>query len=562
MVHSYTLFTGAASAYSATLQCAQFDDDFVEALKGNGRTFVCCVYLFHHHQPYLRMLTSSMFNSLLHMHKPVSYPGRSYHGPPAQQCSNCKAVFWNAESVGKEARTSSGSPIYNKCCKGGRIVIPPFLPRPEPLASLARFDGGSVSNKFMKNIRRYNCLFAFSSMGAKIDRTMNDGRGPPVFKICGQIHHRIGSLIPPHGRPPKFIQLYVYDTSAEVENRIASLESEDTIASDLDPTIVQSLVNMLDEHNLFAKQFRMARDRFAGNDTEDFVIRIVGPKNGDPPQYSLPATDQLAMLVVGDFSCEEFQRDIIVQKQTGDLDQISALHPAFMALQYPLLFPYAERGWQTGVLYTGATQSAKNAHVKLTMQDYYCYMFHYRRNEPNPYLCYGPLSTQAKVDARACVDENRLKYIMDHQADIRMESIQGICDAISRGSEQGSEVGKMTVLPASYTGGRRYMIQNYHDGIAICREYGPPDFFVTFTCNPKWLEISEAIFEPGQRPSDRNDIAVRVFNIKLEELLHDIRCGTPFGPCNAGIFIYIHQNHPFYLRPFVYYLFQILNISY
>jgi len=150
-------------------------------------------------------------------------------------------------------------------------------------------------------------------MGANIDRTMNDGRGPPVFKICGQIHHRIGSLIPPHGRPPKFIQLYVYDTSAEVENRIASLDHEDTTASDLDPTIVQSLVNMLDEHNLFAKQFRMARDRLADNEAEDFVIRIVGPKDGDPPQYSLPTTGQLAMLVVGDFSCEEFERDIIVQ---------------------------------------------------------------------------------------------------------------------------------------------------------------------------------------------------------------------------------------------------------
>ena len=156
MVQSYTLCTGAASAYSASLECAQFDDDFVEALKGKGRTFVCCIYLFHHHQAYLRVSTSSMFNSLLHVHKPVSYPGRSYHGQPAQQCSNCHAVFWNAESVGKEARTSSGSLIYNKCCKGGRVVIPPFLPRPEPLASLARFDGESVSTKFMKNIRRYN----------------------------------------------------------------------------------------------------------------------------------------------------------------------------------------------------------------------------------------------------------------------------------------------------------------------------------------------------------------------------------------------------------------------
>ncbi|XP_066357945.1 uncharacterized protein [Miscanthus floridulus] len=112
---------------------------------------------------------------------------------------------------------------------------------------------------------------------------------------------------------------------------------------------------MLDTHNSFAQQFRMARDRLADNDAEDFVIRIVGPKDGDPPQYSLPTTDQLAMLVVGDFSLDAFERDIIVQKQTGDLHQISALHPAFMALQYPLLFPYVERGWQTGYGGTGKT---------------------------------------------------------------------------------------------------------------------------------------------------------------------------------------------------------------
>jgi hypothetical protein len=373
-------------------------------------------------------------------------------------------------------------------------------------------------------------------MGAHIDRSINDGRGPPVFKICGQIHHRIGSLLPPDGEPPKFIQLYVYDTSNEVLNRLRSLNHDERRESDPDPAIVQSLLSMLDDHNPFAQQFRMARDRLADNQPEDFVIRIVGPRDGDPPQYSLPVTDQLAMLVVGDFNCDTFERDIIIQKQTGELQQISALHPAFMALQYPLLFPYAERGFQTGVLYDGAMTSSSNTHTKITMQDYYCYMFHYRKDEPNPYLCYGALSSQARVDARACVDENRLKYIMDNQADIRMESIQGICDAISRGSTEGSEMGKMTVLPASYTGGRRYMIQNYHDGIAICREYGPPDFFVTFTCNPKWLEIAEAIFEPGQRPNDRNDLIVRVFNMKLEQLLHDIKDGTPFGPCNAGTF--------------------------
>ena len=378
-------------------------------------------------------------------------------------------------------------------------------------------------------------------MGANIDRSMNDGGGPPVFKICGQIHHRIGSLLPPDDELAKFIQLYVYDTSHEVQNRIASLGHHDARGSDLDPAIVQSLAAMLDQHNSFAQQFRMARDRLADDETEDFVIRIVGPRDDDPPQYSLPTTDQLAMLVVGDFSYEAFERDIIVQKQAGDLQQISALHPAFMALQYPLLFPYAERGWQAGVLYAGVIQTRANAHIKVTMQDYYCYMFHYRKDEPNPYLCYGSLSGQAKVDARACVDENRLRYIVENQADIRMESIQGICDAINRGSTEGSEMGKMTVLPASHTGGRRYMIQNYHDGIAICREYGPPDFFITFTCNPKWPEIAEAIFDPGQKPVDRNDLIVRVFNMKLEELLHDIKAGTSFGSCNAGTLMFMHS---------------------
>ncbi|XP_066374762.1 uncharacterized protein [Miscanthus floridulus] len=114
-----------------------------------------------------------------------------------------------------------------------------------------------------------------------------------------------------------------------------------------------------------------------------------------------------------------------------------------------------------------------------------------------------------------------------------MESIQSISDAVNRGCIDGNEMGKLTVLPPSFTGGRRYMIQNYHDAIAICREYGPPDFFVTFTCNPKWLEIVEGILEAGQRPTDRTDIIVTVFNMKLEELLDDIRKGHAFGPCDA-----------------------------
>jgi hypothetical protein len=53
--------------------------------------------------------------------------------------------------------------------------------------------------------------------------------------------------------------------------------------------------------------------------------------------------------------------------------------------------------------------------------------------------------------------------------------------------------------------------------------HGPPDYFVTFTCNSKWPEISESLLEPGQKPTDRPDIIVRVYHMKLEELLNDIK---------------------------------------
>ncbi|GJY09223.1 ATP-dependent DNA helicase PIF1-like protein [Tanacetum coccineum] len=52
-------------------------------------------------------------------------------------------------------------------------------------------------------------------------------------------------------------------------------------------------------------------------------------------------------------------------------------------------------------------------------------------------------------------------------------------------------------------GGPRYMMQNYQDAMAICRTYGNPDMFITFTSNPKWSEISSMIAHvPGQKAHD------------------------------------------------------------
>lgn len=64
-----------------------------------------------------------------------------------------------------------------------------------------------------------------------------------------------------------------------------------------------------------------------------------------------------------------------------------------------------------------------------------------------------------------------------------------------------TEVGKRIALPATHVDSPRYMYQNYHDAIALCRYFGPLDLFVTFTCNPQWPKISRLLLN-GQRPND------------------------------------------------------------
>ncbi|GBM82666.1 hypothetical protein AVEN_42526-1 [Araneus ventricosus] len=76
-------------------------------------------------------------------------------------------------------------------------------------------------------------------------------------------------------------------------------------------------------------------------------------------------------------------------------------------------------------------------------------------------------------------------------------------------------------------GSSHNMQQNYQDAMAMVRKFGKPDLFLTFTCNPSWFEVLNCM-EGVQRPEDRPDIIIRVFNMKLKELLEDI--------CKHGIF--------------------------
>ncbi|KAL3629794.1 hypothetical protein CASFOL_027016 [Castilleja foliolosa] len=132
-------------------------------------------------------------------------------------CQYCHAYFWNEER--KRQNHTTSTPEYRHCCLNGKVELPQLKRPPQLLLDLT--DGITPRSKhFIQNIRSYNSMFSFTSMGGKIDNSMNKGNGPPVFKLQGQNYHRIGSLLPIEGEQPKFAQLYIHDTTNEISNRI------------------------------------------------------------------------------------------------------------------------------------------------------------------------------------------------------------------------------------------------------------------------------------------------------------------------------------------------------
>ena len=109
------------------------------------------------------------------------------------------------------------------------------------------------------------------------------------------------------------------------------------LEGDIDPEIVQGLSVMLEEHNILVKTFRMARDRYKEHPECEFYLRLLSNRNTDGRQYNLPTTSEVAGLIVGDLTEENFQRDIIVEHRKNGIQRISDLHPSFMSMTYPLI---------------------------------------------------------------------------------------------------------------------------------------------------------------------------------------------------------------------------------
>ena len=135
-------------------------------------------------------------------------------------CQFCSALLWFNERI--ERYKDEDDLQFALCCSNGKIKVP-FLQKPPPLFRSLFFNKNTNdSRNFLSNIRAYNNMFSFTSMGGKIDTTINArGKGPYTFIMGGQNYHYLGSLLPNEGTHPIYSQLYLHDTDNEIQNRIS-----------------------------------------------------------------------------------------------------------------------------------------------------------------------------------------------------------------------------------------------------------------------------------------------------------------------------------------------------
>lgn len=295
-------------------------------------------------------------------------------------------------------------------------------------------------------------------------------------------------------------------------------------------------MNMLRQCNVHVKTFRNAMDRFNDEeDSQELCLKLIHNRVKDGRVYNLPTSSEVAGLVVGDFRINMDKRDIILEKNSGKLKRIHELHPCYLPLQYPLIFPYGEDGFRLGIQH-GYTGNKKNKKPNISMREFFAYRIQIRKVGSQALLLSRRLLQQFLVDAYTMIETHRLRYIRKNQANLRSLSFSKFVAASNQGLSSLPIEGNRIIIPSSFTGWPRYMHQMYLDAMTICKYYGFPDLFITFTCNPKWPELTRYFAKYNLRSEDRPELCCRLFKIKLDSLMDDLTKKHLLGKTVSGNF--------------------------
>jgi hypothetical protein len=194
---------------------------------------------------------------------------------------------------------------------------------------------------FCQHIWNYNNTLSFTSLCAEIDRTTQGQPGVYTFRISGNLYHNVRSVIPTADRSSGFAQIYVIGGNNLVEAMHRIRQSK----SPLLMSLMMELQQFLTTHNSYAKFYCNVQLHLHKAPHSEFVLKQVIPAGFNRKISNKPSVDEVAMVVESSNDASIGPRDILLQKADGEPVKITNQHSGYLALWYPILFPYGQPNW-------------------------------------------------------------------------------------------------------------------------------------------------------------------------------------------------------------------------
>ena len=175
----------------------------------------------------------------------------------------------------------------------------------------------------------------------------------------------------------------------------------------------------------------------------------------------------------------------------------------------------------------------------VSAKQYAAYQMHHRPNEDKDELSYNPLLMQGTLTQQFFIDlamrsiYQRLKYHIVGR---------GMGYAQKKDIVSGKQIPPTNEIsmPTSFERGMPARAQLLNDTLSIYAKYGKADYFLTMTCNPMWEEIQSNLLQ-NETALDRPDLVHRVFDLKVKELVKDIRKKNVLGENIAMVMVTEYQ---------------------
>ncbi|OWZ12880.1 Helitron helicase [Phytophthora megakarya] len=300
------------------------------------------------------------------------------------------------------------------CCIDGKVKLPPRREAPRKLRLLFN------NPVFMKSIRAYNNVSAFTSIGAtrseplRVDESVTR-RGIYNFHIMGTVCHRMGLLLPPPGGKRMLDQIYINDSdsAARVASRIritGGLSEE--FLSDLDEVMEQNQEESGIQREDGGNEEERNQESIENQDGDvheslidpevDCELRLHVGHGTNRGTHNTPTASEVAAIIIDANAAQP--RDIVLYTRQGGFNRIYDSNPHYDPLHNPLLHPSESPGGHT------------NFHAR------YC------------------------VDQWSKAEQQRLQYIENNQREYRLETIQGLIDAYRHEGTEAHRVAAMYEL--------------------------------------------------------------------------------------------------------------------